>query len=269
VVLTSGEEKPCDLIIAATGYKPIRSFIPKDVQQLKEKDGFWLYRQMVHPDHPRLVFLNSEVTTFTNITTPSIQARWLVELLAGHHKLPGKQEMQAEIKKMQDWKRLTMPNAGPARAYMMQTHQIHYYDQLLKDMGASIRRKTGNIFMRAVKEIFDPYRPRDFCSILTGEFKYCKEELATSTQGAFAKEGLVFVLGVCALYVVGQVFRDGLKSQCAQFKDSLDLIGPFFQRRIESAVCKVQVLTVMAVSVTRSMAFTGVQSGTPATQCPW
>jgi len=218
VVLASGEEKPCDIIIAATGYKPIRSFIPKDVQQLKEKDGFWLYRQMIHPEHPKLVFINSEVTTFTNITTPSIQARWLVELLAGHHKLPSNEDMYAEIKKMQDWKRRTMPNAGPARAYMIQTHQVHYYDQLLKDMGASIRRKTGNIFMRALKEVFDPYRPRDFCSILTGEFKHCQGELATSTQWSFAKEGFVVLLGVGILCGMGHIFTTGLKTQYAQFQ---------------------------------------------------
>merc|ERR1712174_192669 len=61
VVLTSGDELPCDIIVA-------------EVADLKEKDGFWLYRQMVHPSHPGLIFLNSETTTFTNITTASIQA---------------------------------------------------------------------------------------------------------------------------------------------------------------------------------------------------
>merc|ERR1712228_927107 len=111
-------------------------------------------------------------TTFTNITTASIQARWLVEMLAGTFKLPTKQGMANEIKAMQEWKRRTMPNAGVARAYMIQTHQVHYYDQLLKDMGASIRRKQGGAILAAIKEVFDPYRPRDFGSIITGEFKY-------------------------------------------------------------------------------------------------
>merc|ERR1712008_193614 len=103
-----------------------------------------------------------------------------------------------------------------------------------KDMGASIRRKTGNIFMRALKESFDPYRPRDFCSILTGEFKYGKEEVATSTQSSFAKEGFVFLLGACTLYLVGHVFKDGLKAQSAQLAH--------LQRLFESTVCKLQAL---------------------------
>merc|ERR1712146_832353 len=104
VVLASGDELPCDIIVAATGYKPVRSFLPKEILDLKEKDGFWLYRQMVHPNFPGLIFLNSETTTFTNITTASIQARWLVEMLAGIIKLPEKAQMVDEIKKMQDWK---------------------------------------------------------------------------------------------------------------------------------------------------------------------
>lgn len=88
VLLASGDELPCDVIVAATGYKPVRNFLPKDVAELKEKDGLWLYRQMVHPNHPGLIFLNSETTTFTNITTASIQARWLAEMLAGTFTLP-------------------------------------------------------------------------------------------------------------------------------------------------------------------------------------
>jgi hypothetical protein len=193
VLLASGDELPCDVIVAATGYKPVRNFLPKDIAELKEKDGLWLYRQMVHPNHPGLIFLNSETTTFTNITTASIQARWLAEMLAGTFTLPSTQEMYGQIGEMQEWKRSTMPNAGAARAYMIQTHQVHYYDQLLKDMGASIRRKQG--FAAAIKEVFDPYRPRDYCSIITGHFQHRQGEQAKpgSLQAPFWKELLVTI----------------------------------------------------------------------------
>merc|ERR1712187_861978 len=124
-----------------------------------------------------------------------IQARWLVEMLAGSFKLPTKAKMADQIKEMQEWKRRTMPNAGAARAYMLQTHQVHYYDQLLKDMGASIRRKQGCAILAAIKEVFDPYRPRDFGSIITGEFKYRLGEQAKpgDQQSHFGKECLVVV----------------------------------------------------------------------------
>merc|ERR1712187_778692 len=138
------------------------------------------------------------------ITTASIQARWLAEMLAGTFELPNAQDMQAEIGEMQKWKRSTMPNAGAARAYMIQTHQVHYYDQLLKDMGASVRRKRG--FAAAVKEVFDPYRPRDFCSIITGEYKNRPGERVEpgDEQSPFWLEGIIVI---AILFVVRVVFR--------------------------------------------------------------
>jgi len=215
VVLASGEELPCDVIVAATGYKPIRSFLPAEVADQKEKDGFWLYRQMVHPSHPGLIFLNSETTTFTNITTASIQARWLAEMLAGTFELPSARDMQAQIEEMQEWKRSTMPNAGAARAYMIQTHQVHYYDQLLKDMGASVRRKQG--FAAAIKEVFDPYRPRDFGSIITGEFKDRPSEQAKpgDAQAPFWMEGLMVIGALFAFCVIFRILLSGIQAELA------------------------------------------------------
>jgi hypothetical protein len=215
VVLASGDEKPCDVIVAATGYKPIRSFLPMEIIDLKEKDGFWLYRQMIHPNYPNLIFLNSETTTFTNITTASIQARWLVEMLAGTFNLPSKQQMADQIKSMQEWKRKEMPNAGGARAYMIQTHQVHYYDQLMKDMGVSIRRKTGNAIFAALKEVFDPYRPRDYGSIITGEFKYRPSELAKpgDAQAPFLKEGLIVIASLIVFRILFRIVVTGLMAE--------------------------------------------------------
>merc|ERR1711937_1069033 len=114
-------------------------------------------------------------------------------MLAETFKLPSKGKMNQAIKEMQEWKRSTMPNAGAARAYMIQTHQVHYYDQLLKDMGANIRRKKGGFpILAALKEVFDPYRPRDFGTIITGEFKYRVGEKTEpgKTQMAFYRECL-------------------------------------------------------------------------------
>merc|ERR1712178_667548 len=85
------------------------------------------------------------------------------------HGLPSAEVMEAEIQEKKQWKRSTMPNAGKARSYMMQTHQVHYYDELLRDFGASPCRKRG--FFAAVREFFEPYRPRDYNTIVTGEYK--------------------------------------------------------------------------------------------------
>merc|ERR1711862_615579 len=62
---------------------------------------------------------------------------------------------------------------------MIQTHQVHYYDELLHDIGASIHRKRG--IFKAVKEFFEPYRPADYDTIVTGEYK--------GAQGEIVKQG--------------------------------------------------------------------------------
>merc|ERR1712187_122395 len=144
-----------------------------------------------------------------------IQARWLVEMLAGSFKLPTKAKMADQIKEMQEWKRRTMPNAGAARAYMIQTHQAHYYDQLLKDMGASIRRKQG--LLAAIKEVFDPYRPRDFGSIITGEFKNRPREQAKpgDAQAPFWMEGLMVIADILAFCGVFRILLSGLQAERA------------------------------------------------------
>merc|ERR1712232_1458736 len=85
------------------------------------------------------------------------------------HGLPSKEVMWAELREKQAWKRDTMPYAGAARSYMMQTHQIHYYDELLQDMGAPVCRKRG--WFASVRECFEPYRPRDYDTIVTGTFQ--------------------------------------------------------------------------------------------------
>merc|ERR1712232_696095 len=84
-----------------------------------------------------------------------------------------------ELKEKQQWKRETMPNAGAARSYMMQTHQLHYYDELLQDMGAPVCRKRG--WFAVVREFFEPYRPRDYDTIVTGSFKAEKSSARSSS----------------------------------------------------------------------------------------
>jgi len=214
ITLSNGEEIPADVVLFGTGFKQALPFLPEELASKTEDDGLWLYRNMVHPEWPNLIFLNSNTTTFTNITTASIQARWLCEALSGRAPLPSVEVMNKEIEIQKDWKRTNMPNAGKARAYMMQTHQVHYYDELLKDMGANIRRKRG--VFRALKEIFIPYGPADYDTIVTGAFReqfrdteYCGPGVA---QPSFGKEGLIFVIFALFVYVFNKVFFAGLST---------------------------------------------------------
>ena len=250
---TSNKKLPADVILFGTGFKPNLQFLPQEMQRLKEHDGLWLYRQMIHPDFPGLVFLNSNTTTFTNITTASLQARWFYEMVVKKNednevqhkvnnktarmKAPSRMEFLEEINAKKEWKRSTMPKAGNARAYMMQNHQVHYYDELLKDMGIDIRRKTDTIIRKfvpnceseclgsrllmmlvmiflypvaAIKEVFEPYRSADYCNVVTGEAIAKKNKKTRSilpiNNFGFIFEFIVMVLFVCLIVAVGSCF---------------------------------------------------------------
>lgn len=174
--LTSGEVLPCDNLVLATGFRPTFRFLGANfLGRHSEKDGLWLYRNMLLPEYGcSLVFLNSNTTTFTNIVTGSLQARWGLEALLGRHMystiggitkegLPSAKDMQAHIETTKNWKRTGMPCAGAARAYMIQTHQVNYYDELLQDLGVSTYRKPN--FLR---ELLDPYCSEDYKEVVTG-----------------------------------------------------------------------------------------------------
>jgi hypothetical protein len=44
---------------------------------------------------------------------------------------------------------------------------LHYHDELLQDFGADPLRKTG--IFAPLKEVFAPYEPRDYRTIVSGE----------------------------------------------------------------------------------------------------
>jgi len=213
MVQAKGEEQPvelsADMVVFGTGFKQNLGFLPSELQQKVEHDGLWLHRQVLHPDYPTIAFVNSQTTTFTNITTPALQVRWLATKAWNlDNKLPdgemsllepaARELMREDIAAKQAWKRKNMPNAGGARAYMMQTHQVHYYDELLRDCGMPVRRKTG--MLAPLKEIFEPYRPRDYCNVVTGAHKE-RTFVPGTKQPAFWFELFILVLTILLLVV--------------------------------------------------------------------
>ncbi|MDH3692137.1 MAG: FAD-dependent oxidoreductase [Gammaproteobacteria bacterium] len=169
VRLKSGEQLDLDVVIMATGWRTDYSFFPETVVRNlnMEDDGYYLYRHLIHPDVPNMAFVGCNAATFESITTYSLQARWLAELLKGKHRLPSRQTMSEEIKAIKEWKRQRMPFSSSRGARIL-LHQLHYHDELLRDIGANPKRKTG--FFAPLKELIDPYEPNDYRSIVSGEW---------------------------------------------------------------------------------------------------
>ena len=167
IVLKNGCRLEVDVVILATGWETDYSFLSENVLSSLnfEEDGFYLYRQMVQPDIPNLFFIGS-ASTLVSILTYNLQARWLGELIKGHHRLPSKDDMLDEIEELKAWKRKWMP-FSQARSARLLLHMQHYHDQLLKDFGANPLRKTG--IFAPFKEVFVPYEPNDYSTIVSGE----------------------------------------------------------------------------------------------------
>jgi dimethylaniline monooxygenase (N-oxide forming) len=63
-----------------------------------QKDGLYLYRNVLPPQLPRLAFVGSEVSTFNNILTAGLQAEWLAQHWAGGAQLPTPEEMAEDVR---------------------------------------------------------------------------------------------------------------------------------------------------------------------------
>lgn len=162
VILTDGTELEADMLIYGTGFKKSYDLFDTTFVQpqlMLEKDGLYLYRNIIPPGVPNLAFIGCEVSTFNNILTHGLQALWLQRLLTGEMALPGMGGMAKTIEKEQAWKRSWMPPSS-ARASIWQLHMTKYHDLLMKDIGENPHRKWT-----PVTEAFMPYGASDYAKL--------------------------------------------------------------------------------------------------------
>ena len=122
-----------------------------------DKDGLYLYRNVIPTSLPNLAFVGGEVSTFNNVLTHGLQALWLRNVLAGKISLPPVGRMERAIEVERAWKRTWMPPTS-ARASLFQLHMMKYHDQLVKDLKVPHLRKGIN----KVAEMFQPYSASDY-----------------------------------------------------------------------------------------------------------
>jgi len=159
VVLRDGTEIKADLVIFGTGFSKSYKYLRAEEQaKLRiERDGLWLYRNILAPELPGVAFIGSEVSTFNNILTHGLQSMWLRRVLEGRIQLPSRAVMVQALEKEQVWKRSWMPDSK-CRASIYQLHFPTYHDRLVKDMGEKQCRKGWNV----LAEVFSPYQAADY-----------------------------------------------------------------------------------------------------------
>jgi cation diffusion facilitator CzcD-associated flavoprotein CzcO len=162
VVLVDGTMIEADVVIYGTGFRKSYDLFDEATRKklAVERDGLYLFRNIISPGVADLAFIGSEVSTFNNILTHGLQALWLQKMLTGEMQLPKKAEMQRIVEKEQAWKRSWMPPSS-ARASIWQLHMMTYHDNLCKDMQVRHKRKGYNF----VAELLAPYSAADYKSL--------------------------------------------------------------------------------------------------------
>lgn len=144
-ILSNGDTVPCDIAVMATGWHLGVPFLPEGVQEkLVEPDGLYrLYRLAVNPDLPDMGFVGFN-SSFCTMLSAEMIANWLVRYADGQlAEQPSPQAMNANIDAMQKWRREDRPAAQVYGGLCSAPFHFRHFDELLKDIGAS-KRKRGN-----------------------------------------------------------------------------------------------------------------------------
>jgi dimethylaniline monooxygenase (N-oxide forming) len=148
VKLTNGQDMGADMVIYATGFGKdyAQLFQPEVMNRLAaQNDGLPLFKRILPPSIPGLAFVGSECATIFNCTSSGLQAEWLARTLAGETKQDLSEDaMKKEAYAFRDFARSWMPETTSRQALVL-LHQLHYYDQLLTDMGENPSRKSNII----------------------------------------------------------------------------------------------------------------------------
>ncbi|HZY68118.1 MAG TPA: hypothetical protein VFE52_05995, partial [Devosia sp.] len=130
----------------AIGYKrPALPFLPEPVRTefATSDDGVQLYRHMVHPQLPHLLFAGFNHSPL-HILSSEIAALWFDAAERGDLAVPAAAEMEASRMRVRDWKRANT-TFEPTRAYWVSSNMHNYLDVLLMELGLRHKRKANPV----------------------------------------------------------------------------------------------------------------------------
>ncbi|CBJ27809.1 monooxygenase domain-containing protein [Ectocarpus siliculosus] len=144
-VLSNGGTVPCDVAVMATGWKQGLSFLPAEAQhKLVDSDGLYrLYRFAVNPSLPDVGFIGFN-SSFCSVLSAELVSHWLVRYADGQlEHQPSADEMNASIDVMQEWRRKDRPAAQVYGGLCIAPFHFRHFDELLKDIGATKRKRAN------------------------------------------------------------------------------------------------------------------------------
>lgn len=161
VELDTGERVRADTVVFATGFRQEVPFLDEGVRQTVQDEAgvFHLYRNLVHPDVPRLAFVGYNSSLYSQLTS-EIGARWAARWFMGELRLPPRQAVLREVRARWEWVRANRPQ-GTASGTCIVPFNFHYIDDLLRDMGARTVRRPLNRF----REVMLPVDPSVYANL--------------------------------------------------------------------------------------------------------
>jgi len=132
VAFEDGSEAAVDAIVYATGYRLTFPFLDRSVFD-PETDAGRLYRRIVSPAHPGLLFAGLVQPIGPTIPLVETQAKWIAGVLAGAVSLPPGADRQREIEAHRALQRRTFLDSA---RYVLEVDFKHYSGQLGADLRA-------------------------------------------------------------------------------------------------------------------------------------
>ncbi len=133
VCFTDGTSVAVDVLLCATGYDPSFAFLPDELVRSADRGGR-LYRRMVHPEAPGLLFAGLVQPVGPTIPLVEVQGRWIAEVLAGGLTLPDPPSMVEEVEAHRRW--VAASFVGSER-YRLEVDFRAYSGQLWSDLASA------------------------------------------------------------------------------------------------------------------------------------
>jgi dimethylaniline monooxygenase (N-oxide forming) len=168
--LANGEQIPSDMVIFATGWRQSVPFLAPELRETVQSHGrLKLYRFILPPREQCLGFIGYVASVACQFTS-EIAAHWLSQTFRGEIKLPSACDMEAGIARVERW--TSEVQQGRELGYFVVPCMAHYTDELLRDMGIAIRRKSS-----AIEEFLAPFWPARYAT-LAAERRAARESVA-------------------------------------------------------------------------------------------
>lgn len=138
VILKSGEQITCDLVVFAIGFKQTIPFLPDHfIQKFMDQNGnYLLYHHILPAGVPSLAFVGYNSSIQCPISS-EFAALWVCEYLKGRIPKPSDEQILKEGTEFIRWRSTFRPNAA-SRGLSTMPGTIHHVDMLLKEMNASL-----------------------------------------------------------------------------------------------------------------------------------